>query len=67
MGLTETIARDMDEYVETAVSLAGDLPRLAALRADLRPRMAASPLCDGKRFANDLMSMLHEVWDQRME
>ncbi len=30
VGLTETIARDLDEYVELAVSLAGDLPRLAA-------------------------------------
>ena len=36
VGLTETIARDLDEYVELAVSLAGDLPRLAALRAGLR-------------------------------
>ena len=50
VGLTETIARDLDEYVELAVSLAGDLPRLAVLRAGLRERMAASPLCDGKRF-----------------
>ncbi len=30
VGLTETIARDFDDYVELAVSLAGDLPRLAA-------------------------------------
>ena len=51
VGLTETIAHDLDEYVELAVSLAGDLPRLAVLRAGLRERMAASPLCDGKRFA----------------
>ncbi len=64
VGLTETIARDLDEYVELAVSLAGDLPRLAALRAGLRQRMAASPLCDGKRFATSLASMLHEVWEQ---
>ena len=65
VGLTETIARDLDEYVELAVSLAGDLPRLAVLRAGLRERMAASPLCDGKRFATNLASMLHDVWEQR--
>ena len=65
VGLTETIARDLDEYVELAVSLAGDLPRLAALRAGLRQRMAASPLCDGKRFAANLMSLLHDVWQRR--
>ena len=64
VGLTETIARDLDEYVELAVSLAGDLPRLASLRSGLRERMAASPLCDGKRFASHLMSLLHEVWAQ---
>jgi predicted O-linked N-acetylglucosamine transferase (SPINDLY family) len=59
VGLTETIARDFDEYVELAVSLTGDRPRLAALRAGLRQRMAASPLCDGKRFAANLASILH--------
>ena len=64
VGLTETIARDLKEYVELAVSLAGDLPRLAALRAGLRQRMAASPLCDGKRFATNFMSMLQDVWEQ---
>jgi predicted O-linked N-acetylglucosamine transferase (SPINDLY family) len=61
VGLTETIARDLDEYVELAVVLAGDLPRLAALRAGLRDRMAASPLCDGKRFAANLTAILQAV------
>ena len=62
VGLAETIARDLDEYVELAAGLAGDLPRLAALRAGLRGRMAASPLCDGKRFAASLVSLLRGVW-----
>ena len=62
VGLTDLIARDLDEYVELAVSLAGDLPRLAALRAGLRQRMAASPLCDGKRFAANFASLLQDVW-----
>jgi len=66
VGLTETIARDLDEYVQLAVSLAGDLPRLAAMRAGLRQRMAASPLCDGKRFATHLASLLRDVWEQLM-
>jgi predicted O-linked N-acetylglucosamine transferase (SPINDLY family) len=65
VGLTETIAGDLDEYVERAVALAGDLPRLATLRAGLRERMAASPLCDGKRFSANLMSLLHHVWELR--
>jgi predicted O-linked N-acetylglucosamine transferase (SPINDLY family) len=62
VGLTETIARDLDEYVEIAVALAHDLPRLAAIRARLRQQMAASPLCDGPRFAANLMKLLRDVW-----
>ena len=46
VGLTEMIARDLDEYVEIAVALAHDLPRLAALPARLRgkwpPRRCAT-------------------------
>ena len=66
VGLTETIAHDLDEYVELAVSLAGDLPRLAVLRAGLRARMAASPLCDGKRFAANFAAMLRDLWKGRI-
>jgi protein O-GlcNAc transferase len=65
VGLTETIAHDLDEYVELAVSLASDQPRLAALRSGLRERMAASPLCDGKRFAANLITLLNDVWNRR--
>ena len=46
VGVDGTIARDLDHYVDLAVSLAADLPALAALRADLRERMRASPLCE---------------------
>ena len=62
VGLTETIARDLHEYVERAVGLAEDLQRLAELRAGLRQRVAQSPLCDGKRFAGNLMHLLRDVW-----
>lgn len=62
VGLTETISGNLDEYVAMAVGLAEDLPRLAAIRGRLRPQMAASPLCDGKRFAVNLMVALRGVW-----
>jgi len=61
-GLTETIARDRDDYVELAVALAGDLPRLAELRRSLRDRMARSPLCDCRQFAADFMALMRTVW-----
>jgi predicted O-linked N-acetylglucosamine transferase (SPINDLY family) len=64
IGLTETIAGDHQVYVELAVRLAQDLPHLAELRAGLRERMARSPLCDGARFAGQLMTVLRDVWRQ---
>lgn len=64
-GLTETIARTFDEYVDIAATLASDLPRLAALRAGLREKVAASPLCDGKRFAGHFAALMRNVWRDR--
>ena len=61
-GLTETVATSTDAYVELALALAGDLPRLAALRAELRDRVRSSPLCDGERFAANLMPVLRDLW-----
>lgn len=62
VGLTETIATDVDGYIATAAALAGNLDRLAGLRATLRERMAASPLCDGPRFASDFETALRGAW-----
>jgi predicted O-linked N-acetylglucosamine transferase (SPINDLY family) len=64
IGLTETIAANHEEYVDRAARLAQDLPHLAELRAGLRERMARSPLCDGERFAGQLMTVLRDVWRQ---
>jgi predicted O-linked N-acetylglucosamine transferase (SPINDLY family) len=62
VGLTETIAEDLVDYVRVAVRLANDLPHLAELRAGLRPQVAASRLCDGPRFAANLLAVLRGVW-----
>lgn len=62
VGLTETIATNPDEYVERTVALANDLPRLAELRAGLRDRVASSPVCDGRRFAENLLRLLRDAW-----
>lgn len=62
VGIEGTTARNIDEYVDLAVSLAADLPALAALRAGLRERMAASPICDGERFASDFMELMRGIW-----
>jgi hypothetical protein len=47
VGLEGLVADRPQDYIETAARLAADLVGLARLRADLRSRVAASPLCDG--------------------
>jgi predicted O-linked N-acetylglucosamine transferase (SPINDLY family) len=66
LGLTELIARDVDDYVAIAAALAGDRPRLAALRGTLRARMAASPLCDAPRFARDFEALIRGLWKEHV-
>jgi predicted O-linked N-acetylglucosamine transferase (SPINDLY family) len=60
-GLTETITASRSAYVELAVQLANDLPRLSELRATRRPRMAASPVCDLDRFAASFADLLRQI------
>jgi predicted O-linked N-acetylglucosamine transferase (SPINDLY family) len=62
VGLPELIAQSAGEYVEIAVGLASDLPRLAALRAGLREKMRQSPLCDGPRLARSIEAAYRDTW-----
>lgn len=62
LGLNRFIAQDDADYVARAAALAGDLPALAALRAGLRSRLAASALCDGPGFARDMEAVYRSLW-----
>ena len=62
LGLPELVARDGEQYVQIAASLAGDLPRLSQLRAGLRDRMRKSPLMDAPRFARNIEAAYREMW-----
>jgi predicted O-linked N-acetylglucosamine transferase (SPINDLY family) len=61
-GLPEWVAEDTDDYVRRAVSHAGDLPRLAALRAGMRAQVLASPVFDAPRFARHFEEALRGAW-----
>ena len=65
VGLPDWVAPDVDAYVEMAVARAADLPALRRLRAELRPRMQASPLCDAPRFAAHFAAALRHARDAR--
>jgi len=62
LGLPELIAATPEAYVEIAVKLAKDLPRLEEMRATLRGRMEASPLMDARAFARDFQEKLRAAW-----
>ncbi len=62
LGLQELIARDTNHYVDIAVALANDVPRLAALRGAMRVRMSASPLMDAPRLTKNLEAAYDNMW-----
>jgi len=62
MAMPEWIAADKADYVAKAAAFAGDLPALAAVRATLRPRLLASPICDAPRFARNLEAAFRGMW-----
>jgi len=62
VGLSDWVACDAADYVELAVAKASDVAALAALRAGLRARVKASPLCDAPRFGRNLGAALRHAW-----
>jgi predicted O-linked N-acetylglucosamine transferase (SPINDLY family) len=64
VGLQDWIADTPAQYVELAVKWSKDLNRLANLRSQLRARMQASPLCDGKGFTRTLEEAYRAMWER---
>lgn len=62
LGLPDLATRNVADFCQTAKDLAGDLPRLAALRAGIRPRMQASPLMDAAGFTRELELAYRQMW-----
>lgn len=62
VGLEEWIADGEDQYLAIAASKAADLEALAALRAELRPRLQRSRLCDAAGFTRSLEKAYRAIW-----
>ncbi|MCX7170535.1 MAG: tetratricopeptide repeat protein [Proteobacteria bacterium] len=68
IGLADELAfPNIEAYVQGAVALAKNRPRLDELRLGLRPRMAASPLCQPEQFARDLEGLYRRMWQAYCE
>ena len=61
-GLEALAAADEAAYVELCRRLACDVEALSALRAGLRPQLAASPLLDAAGFTRDLEAAYRAMW-----
>lgn len=62
VGLPELVAHSQEEYVQIAIALAQDIPRLNELHSKLRGQMEASPLMDAPRFARNIESVYRQIW-----
>jgi len=62
VGLSSWVTGSVEAYIGMAVARAGDLLRLAELRATLREKMRCSPLCDVSCFGNNLGAVLRHAW-----
>jgi protein O-GlcNAc transferase len=62
VGLSDLVAADDDAYIDIALKLAADPPRLEKLSRELRPRIQASPLCDERRKAREVGRLYRAVW-----
>jgi protein O-GlcNAc transferase len=60
-GITDTIARDEDDFVRIALGLAARPDALAAIRHTQRERVRQSALCDLDGYANDFISALRAI------
>ena len=60
MGKQDWIAKDEDEYVEKAVAMVQDLPKLAAIRKTLRQEFLDSPVVKG--YAEQVEAAYRQMW-----
>jgi predicted O-linked N-acetylglucosamine transferase (SPINDLY family) len=63
IGLADELAfSGVESYIAGAVALANNSARLAELRTQIRPRMAASPLRQSEQFTRDLETLYRRMW-----
>jgi protein O-GlcNAc transferase len=62
VGLDALVAADEGEYVRIAAELARDAGRRRELRASLRNRLLASPLCEQAAHGRAMSAALRQMW-----
>jgi len=65
-GLGDLCVSTPEDFVATAVRLAGDHDRIQALRTGLRDQLKASPLGQTEQFAKDFYDLIASTLDSRL-
>lgn len=66
LDLPELVASSSREYIDVAAGLANDVERLDTLHQSLRKRLADSPLCNAKLFAQEVGDVFEQMVSARM-
>ena len=64
VGLSDLVTDSPEAFVECALDLAGDLDRLNALRARVRPGFDASAICDEAGFTRNLEAAFGAMFER---
>ncbi|MBF0587691.1 MAG: tetratricopeptide repeat protein [Magnetococcales bacterium] len=64
-GYPELATRSPEAYLDAAVALASDRPRLQQIRAELRHRLKKGPLCDGPGYARSVEAAYRNMLDSK--
>jgi protein O-GlcNAc transferase len=64
LDLQDLIATSQQDYVERAVNLPNDRPRLRELRRTMRERLLRSPLTDAAAFTAGLETIYRRMWER---
>ena len=62
LGLPELAFANPIDWLAGVLALARDPERLTRLRREIRPRMAASPICQPAAFTRDLEQLYRRMW-----
>lgn len=65
VGLNDFVARDTEHLVELGSAWANRRDELAAIRAGLRDRIAASPFCDAVGYVRKLEAAFRRLWQSK--
>jgi predicted O-linked N-acetylglucosamine transferase (SPINDLY family) len=63
VGLAECVAENESEYIEKALALAHDLPRLNGIRQGLRERIANQPASDPETYTREVEGAYRKMWE----